>query len=125
VIITLPDNPTGTLARPATIRRLCEVAARHDLIIISDEIYRDLVHDPAAPVSQPGHGRAGRTVVTTALSKSMAVGGWRIRVARLPDGPLVPRCATGCSASEARSGPRPQGQSSRRRPMPSTSPGYF
>src|SRR6266705_558280 len=88
VIVTLPDNPTGTLARPATIRRLCEVAARHDLIIISDEIYRDLVHDPAAPVLSPATAAPGRTVVTTALSKSMAVGGWRIGVARLPDGPL-------------------------------------
>src|SRR6266542_512346 len=88
VIVTLPDNPTGTLARPATIRRLCEVAARHDLIIISDEIYRDLVHDPAAPVLSPATAAPGRTVVTTALSKSLAVGGWRIGVARLPDGPL-------------------------------------
>jgi aspartate aminotransferase len=42
VIVTLPDNPTGQLAQPATVRALCEVAARHDLIIISDEIYRDL-----------------------------------------------------------------------------------
>ena len=45
VIITLPDNPTGTLAPPAAVRALCAVAERHDLIIISDEIYRDLVFD--------------------------------------------------------------------------------
>ena len=35
VIVTLPDNPTGQLAWPATVRAVCEVAARHDLIIIS------------------------------------------------------------------------------------------
>ncbi len=86
VIVTLPDNPTGTLARPDTVRALCEVAERHDLIIISDEIYRDLVHDPAAPVLSPAAVAPHRTVVTTALSKSLAVGGWRIGVARLPDG---------------------------------------
>jgi aspartate aminotransferase len=88
VIVTLPDNPTGRLPRPATVRALCAVAAEHDLIIISDEIYRDLVHDPAAAVLSPAAVAPERTVVTTALSKSLAVGGWRIGVARLPEGTL-------------------------------------
>jgi aspartate aminotransferase len=87
-VVTLPDNPTGRLPRPATVRALCAVAAEHDLIIISDEIYRDLVHDPAAPVLSPAAVAPDRTVVTTALSKSLALGGWRIGVARLPEGPL-------------------------------------
>jgi aspartate aminotransferase len=87
VIVTLPDNPTGRLAQPATIRALCEVAARHDLIIISDEIYRDLVYDTAPPFLSPAACALERTVVTTALSKSLALGGWRAGVARLPDGP--------------------------------------
>ncbi len=90
VILTLPDNPTGTLARPETIRELCLVAEEHDLIIIADEIYRDLVHDPATPLLSPAEVAPHRTVVTTALSKSLSVGGWRIGVARLPDGPLGP-----------------------------------
>jgi aspartate aminotransferase len=88
VVVTLPDNPTGRLPRPATVRAFCEVAAEHDLIIISDEIYRDLVHDPATPVLSPATVAPQRTVVTTALSKSFALGGWRIGVARLPEGPL-------------------------------------
>jgi aspartate aminotransferase len=88
VVVTLPDNPTGRLARPATVRAFCEVAAEHDLIIISDEIYRDLVHDPATPVLSPAAVAPQRTVLTTALSKSLALGGWRIGVARLPEGPL-------------------------------------
>ncbi|HUZ22582.1 MAG TPA: pyridoxal phosphate-dependent aminotransferase [Streptosporangiaceae bacterium] len=88
VIVTLPDNPTGTLASPAAVRDLCAVADRHDLIIISDEIYRDLVHDANAPFLSPASVAPHRTVVTTALSKSLALGGWRIGAARLPDGPL-------------------------------------
>ena len=88
VVVTLPDNPTGGLARPATVRALCRVADEHGLIIISDEIYRDLVHDPAAAVLSPAASRRERTVVTTALSKNLALGGWRIGVARMPDGPL-------------------------------------
>jgi aspartate aminotransferase len=94
VVVTLPDNPTGTLAGPGTVRELCEVAAKHDLVIVSDEIYRDLLHDPAAPFVSPAEIAPERTVVTTALSKNLAVGGWRIGVARLPSGrQAVPHAA--------------------------------
>ncbi len=86
VLVTLPDNPTGRLASPAAIRDLCAVAERQDMIIISDEIYRDLVHDPATPFLSPALIAPARTVVTTALSKNLSVGGWRIGVARMPNG---------------------------------------
>ena len=86
VLVTLPDNPTGRLASPETIRELCAVAERNGLIIISDEIYRDLVHDPDAPILSPAAVAPEQTVVTTGLSKNLAVGGWRIGVARMPDG---------------------------------------
>jgi aspartate aminotransferase len=88
VVATIPDNPTGRLASPASVLALAEVAERHDLIIISDEIYRDLVHDPAAPFLSPAAVAPSRTVITSALSKSLALGGWRIGAARLPEGPL-------------------------------------
>lgn len=88
MVLTLPDNPTGTLAEPAVVRAACEVARRHGITIVSDEIYRDLVHDPAHPFLSPAEVAPERTVVTTGPSKSLAVGGWRIGVARLPEGPL-------------------------------------
>jgi aspartate aminotransferase len=88
VVATIPDNPTGRLASPAAVQALAAVAGRHDLIIISDEIYRDLVHDPGATFLSPAAVAPDRTVVTTALSKSLALGGWRIGAARLPEGPL-------------------------------------
>jgi aspartate aminotransferase len=86
VIVTLPDNPTGLLAPAAAVRDLCSVAEAYDLIIISDEIYRDLVHDPDAPFTSPAAISPERTVVTAGLSKNLALGGWRIGVARLPAG---------------------------------------
>ncbi len=86
VIVTLPDNPTGTLAGPDSVRRLCAVAERHDLLIISDEIYRDLTHDAAAPFLSPAEVAPERTVITAGLSKNLALGGWRLGVARLPGG---------------------------------------
>lgn len=85
VVLTLPDNPTGTLARPGTVRRLCEVARELDLVIVADEIYRDLVFDQDADFPSPARFAPERTVITTALSKSLALGGWRIGVARLPE----------------------------------------
>ena len=88
VIVTLPDNPTGILAAAAAVRALCAVAQTHDLIIISDEIYRDLVHDPDAPFPSPAVISPERTIVTTGLSKNLALGGWRLGVARMPAGGL-------------------------------------
>ncbi|WP_242890654.1 pyridoxal phosphate-dependent aminotransferase [Actinomadura litoris] len=88
VIVTLPDNPTGTLASEETVRRLCSAARELDLVVVSDEIYRDLVHAPGRAVPSPARFAPERTVVTTALSKSLAAGGWRLGVARLPDGPF-------------------------------------
>jgi aspartate aminotransferase len=84
VVVTLPDNPTGQLAPPAAVRALCAVARAHDLVIVSDEIYRDLVHDPDAPFTTPAAICPERTVITTGLSKNLALGGWRLGVARLP-----------------------------------------
>jgi aspartate aminotransferase len=86
VLVTLPDNPTGRLTGTCAVREMCAVAQKHDLVVISDEIYRDLVHDPAKPFLSPALVAPDRTVVTTALSKSLSVGGWRIGVARMPDG---------------------------------------
>ncbi|GAA0916162.1 pyridoxal phosphate-dependent aminotransferase [Nonomuraea longicatena] len=105
LLVTLPDNPTGRLATPPTIRRLVEVARELDLMIVSDEIYRDLVHDPLTPYMSPADLAPERTVVTTGLSKSLALGGWRIGVARLPDGAHHLRTLLTAVASEIWSAP--------------------
>ena len=70
------------------VAAFCEVAAACGLVIICDEIYRDLVHDPAAPFLSPAQVAPERTVITTGASKNLALGGWRIGVARMPAGPL-------------------------------------
>lgn len=87
VVVTVPDNPTGTVAGEETVRRLAEVARELDLVIISDEIYRDLAHpgEDEARVHSPADFAPERTVVSTGLSKNLALGGWRIGVLRLPD----------------------------------------
>ncbi|MGG2460871.1 pyridoxal phosphate-dependent aminotransferase [Streptomyces sp. RGM 3693] len=87
LILTLPDNPTGTLAPPALIRELGALAREEDLLVVADEIYRDIVHDPdRTPFLSPAEAAPERTVVTSGLSKTLGLGGWRIGVARFPAG---------------------------------------
>ncbi|MEU3572903.1 pyridoxal phosphate-dependent aminotransferase [Kitasatospora sp. NPDC036755] len=87
LVLTLPDNPTGTLAPPALVRELCAIAEEEDLLVVSDEVYRDIVHDPELPYLSPAEVVPERTVVTNGLSKSFGLGGWRCGVARFPAGP--------------------------------------
>src|SRR5204863_8537861 len=84
---TLPDNPTGTQPAPAVVERVCAIAERHGLLIVADEIYRELTHDPAR-FRSPTEFVPDRAFVTGGLSKDVALGGWRIGFARMPDGPL-------------------------------------
>ncbi|MEU0784654.1 pyridoxal phosphate-dependent aminotransferase [Streptomyces sp. NPDC006173] len=87
LVLTLPDNPTGTLAPPDLIREVCALAREKDLVIVSDEIYRDVVHEPAATeFLSPAEVAPERTVITTGLSKTLGLGGWRIGAARFPAG---------------------------------------
>ncbi len=107
VLVTVPDNPTGTVASPQIVRELCAVASRHDLLIASDEIYLDLMHDPSTPVLTPAAEAPERTITTTGLSKSLALGGWRIGAARFPgtDRGVALREAVTSAASEIWSAP--------------------
>ncbi|MFD4676862.1 pyridoxal phosphate-dependent aminotransferase [Lentzea sp. NPDC058450] len=86
VVVTVPDNPSGTVASELTVRRLAAVARELDLVIVSDEIYCDLVF--AGSAVSPARAAPERTVVTTGLTKNLAVGGWRTGVARLPSSDL-------------------------------------
>ena len=88
------------------------VAAACGLAIISDEIYRDLVHDPATAVLSPAEAAPERTVITTGASKNLALGGWRIGVARMPPGPLGRRLRRALLGASSEICPRPPRRSS-------------
>jgi aspartate aminotransferase len=86
LLITTPDNPTGTVADKSLIEAVCRIAQEHEWWIVSDEIYRDLAYEPASFTS-PAEFLPQNTVVTSGLSKNLALGGWRIGFARFPDNP--------------------------------------
>jgi aspartate aminotransferase len=83
LVLTQPDNPTSTVAGEALLARVCAIARDHDLAVVSDEIYRDLCYDPGA-LTSPAQLVPEHCFVTTGLSKSVALGGWRVGLARFP-----------------------------------------
>ena len=97
VVLNSPCNPTGVTYAPDELAALALVVAEHSkAVLVSDEIYEDLVYpeiDPAAAPFSPGSMQelADRTVTLNGLSKSMAMTGWRIGWAVSPgaDGVLA------------------------------------
>ena len=74
-----PCNPTGAVLDEATLRTLAEIAVKHDLLVVSDEIYDRLVygghrHIPIASLP----GMRDRTVLMGGFSKAYAMTGWRV-----------------------------------------------
>lgn len=80
VILCSPDNPTGHVPARDSLAALADVAERHDLIVIADEVYDELVYDDAAHVSFPAASPAAkaRTILVQSFSKTYAMTGWRV-----------------------------------------------
>jgi arginine:pyruvate transaminase len=78
VMVNSPHNPTGAVIQRAEWEGLAEICRRHDLWLISDEVYGSLTFDSPhlSPASLPG--MAERTVTVDSLSKSHAMTGWRL-----------------------------------------------
>jgi aminotransferase len=79
LVLVTPGNPTGAVTPPAMIREIAEIAKRHDLIVISDEIYEKLIWDGAEHLSIATlPGMRERTITINGFSKSYAMTGWRV-----------------------------------------------
>ncbi|MCA9876641.1 MAG: aminotransferase class I/II-fold pyridoxal phosphate-dependent enzyme, partial [Thermomicrobiales bacterium] len=76
IIINNPSNPTGGVFDEATVRGFVDLAREHDLWLIADEVYEDLIFDgahiPAARFDSE------RVITVSGVSKSYAMTGWRI-----------------------------------------------
>lgn len=76
LLVNSPGNPTGAVIDAAGLRSLAELARKHDLVVVSDEIYDDFFYDGEAP---PSFGTLyPKTVVLNGFSKSQAMTGWRV-----------------------------------------------
>ncbi|MFN6951290.1 MAG: pyridoxal phosphate-dependent aminotransferase [Albidovulum sp.] len=78
ILLNTPHNPTGAVLSPAEVAAIGEVARAHDLWIVSDEVYEELVFDGTTFASPFDRAElAERTVVVSSISKSHAAPGFR------------------------------------------------
>ncbi|MGD9512054.1 MAG: pyridoxal phosphate-dependent aminotransferase [Geminicoccaceae bacterium] len=78
VLVNSPHNPTGAVMTRHEVETVAELCRRHDLWLISDEVYASLLYEGehVAPAALSGMGE--RTVTVSSLSKSHAMTGWRL-----------------------------------------------
>lgn len=96
VILTCdPHNPSGRSFTRDELTTIAEVAERHDLLIISDEIWSDIVYEPAAhiPIASLSPEVEARTITITAASKAFNLAGLRCAIAHLGHRPTAEKIA--------------------------------
>ncbi len=86
IILNSPCNPTGSIYHRTILESVAEIALRHDLLIVSDEIYEHLIYDNLqhTSIASLGPELAKRTLVVNGVSKSYSMTGWRIGYAAGP-----------------------------------------
>jgi aspartate/methionine/tyrosine aminotransferase len=84
LIFNSPNNPTGTVFSDATLAHMAELAAKHDLWILADEIYARILFSGTYKSIWALPGMAERTVIIDGFSKSFAMTGWRLGYAVAP-----------------------------------------
>ena len=85
LIFPYPNNPTGAVMRKADLKKIAEVIIRHNILVISDEIYSELTYGNETHCSIASiNGMKERTVVINGFSKTYSMTGWRLGYALGP-----------------------------------------
>lgn len=84
VMLSYPNNPTGAVMEREDLEAVAEVVIRHDLYVISDEIYAELTYNSGHVSIASLPGMRERTVVINGFSKAFAMTGWRLGYAMAP-----------------------------------------
>lgn len=84
ILISYPNNPTGAVLSYENMLEIAAVAEKHDLLVISDEIYERLIYNVEHTCFATLPGMYERTMVLSGMSKSFAMTGWRIGYALAP-----------------------------------------
>lgn len=79
IALVSPANPSGVCIKPEYLKKIAELAHKHDLIVLSDEIYEKIVYAPTEHVSIATYpGMRERTLVLNGMSKFYSMTGWRV-----------------------------------------------
>ena len=86
LILNSPSNPTGLTYDKKTLERIAEIVLKHNLYVISDEIYEKLLYDGVLhfSIASLDNDIKNKTIVVNGLSKAYAMTGWRIGYAAGP-----------------------------------------
>ena len=78
IMLGFPNNPTGAVASREKLQQVADLAAKHDLAVISDEIYERLIYGVDHVNFATLNGARDRTFIIGGFSKSYAMTGWRL-----------------------------------------------
>lgn len=79
IVLINPSNPVGTVYSREELQALADIAIRHDLIVVTDEVYEYIVYDQHRHISIASlPGMAERTITLGAFTKAYAMDGWRM-----------------------------------------------
>ncbi|MFG6496121.1 aminotransferase [Fictibacillus sp. UD] len=78
IMLCSPNNPTGTVLSKGDLERIAEVVEKHDLLVISDEIYAELTYDEPYTSFPAVRKMRDRTILISGFSKAFAMTGWRL-----------------------------------------------
>ena len=91
IVLNFPTNPTGAIEPVEELEKIAKLAVEHDLIVITDEIYSELIYDDSDPSKIPSHtsivsfpGMRERTILLHGFSKAYAMTGFRLGYACAP-----------------------------------------
>ena len=85
IIINSPSNPTGNCLTVETMEKIAAIAKKHDLIVISDDIYTSFSYqNPFVPIASL-EGMRERTIIINSFSKNFTMTGWRVGNIIAPD----------------------------------------
>lgn len=85
LLMCYPNNPTGAVMTGKELQAIAQVVERHDLLVISDEIYSELTYEGEHVSFASLPGMKERTVLVNGFSKSFAMTGWRIGYTAAPE----------------------------------------
>jgi aspartate/methionine/tyrosine aminotransferase len=84
LIINSPSNPTSGVLNRAEIERIAQLAVQHDLIVLADEIYSEIIYEGEHVSIATFPGMAERTIILDGFSKTYAMTGWRLGYGAMP-----------------------------------------
>jgi aminotransferase len=84
IIICSPNNPTGTMLRKEELEEIAKIVEKHDLLVISDEIYAELSYEGKYTSFSSIPGMFERTILVSGFSKGFAMTGWRLGYSAAP-----------------------------------------